>query len=221
LLTGIQRQQLDLDRAADRFGRHRHQALSVLTDARIRSAFEVENADAETLARYGKNKFGLSVLMAKRLVEGGVNFVQVNLGKNSTWDTHRRNFVNMKDNLLPPLDRCVSALLDDLHASGRLDETLVVVTGEFGRTPKINKDSGRDHWGRVYSLLIAGGGVRGGRVIGASDRLGGDPIEAMQTPENLAATLYEALGIPRSANWTDIDGRPHKVYHGLPIEGLI
>jgi hypothetical protein len=221
LLTGIQRQQLDLDRAADRFGRHRHQALSVLTDARIRSAFEVENADAETLTRYGKNKFGLSVLMAKRLVEGGVNFVQVNLGKNSTWDTHRRNFVNMKDNLLPPLDRCVSALLDDLTESGRLEETLVVVSGEFGRTPKINKDSGRDHWGRVYSLLIAGGGVRGGRVIGASDRLGGDPIEAMQTPENLAATLYEALGIPRHATWTDIDGRPHKVYHGLPIEGLM
>lgn len=220
LLGFIQRQQRDLERAADRFGRHRQQALSVLTDARIRSAFDVENADEATLARYGKNKFGLSVLMAKRLNEGGVNLVQVNLGKNSTWDTHRRNFVNLKDNLLPPLDRCVSALLDDLADSGRLDETLVIVTGEFGRTPKINKDAGRDHWGRVNSFLIAGGGVRGGRVIGASDRLGGDPTDAMQTPENLAATMYEALGIPRSAIWTDIDGRPHKVYHGLPIEGL-
>ncbi|MFN0020738.1 MAG: DUF1501 domain-containing protein [Pirellulaceae bacterium] len=221
LLSGIQRQQLDLERVADRFGRHRQQALSVLTDARIRSAFDVENADEQTLARYGKDKFGLSILMAKRLVEGGVNFVQVNLGKNSTWDTHRRNFVNMKDNLLPPLDRCVSALLDDLAESGRLEETLVVVTGEFGRTPKINKDSGRDHWGRVYSLLIAGGGVRGGRVIGSSDRMGGDPTEEMQTPENLAATLYETLGIPRHTTWTDIDGRPHKLYHGLPIPGLV
>ena len=220
LLTGIQRQQQALDRAADRLGRHRQQALSVLTDSRIRSAFEVENADEQTLARYGKDKFGLSVLMAKRLVEGGVNFVQVNLGKNSTWDTHRRNFVNMKHNLLPPLDRCVSALLDDLSDSGRLEETMVVVTGEFGRTPKINKDSGRDHWGRVYSLLIAGGGVQGGRVIGSSDRMGGDPAEEMQTPENLAATLYETLGIPRNSTWTDIDGRPHKVYHGLPIAGL-
>lgn len=220
LLTGIQRQQQALDRAADSLGRHRQQALSVLTDSRIRSAFEVENADEKTLARYGKDKFGLSVLMAKRLVEGGVNFVQVNLGKNSTWDTHRRNFVNMKNNLLPPLDRCVSALLDDLSDSGRLEETMVVVTGEFGRTPKINKDSGRDHWGRVYSLLIAGGGVQGGRVIGSSDRMGGDPVEEMQTPENLAATLYETLGIPRSATWTDIDGRPHKVYHGLAIAGL-
>jgi uncharacterized protein (DUF1501 family) len=143
------------------------------------------------------------------------------LGKNSSWDTHRKNFVNLKDNLLPPLDRCISALLDDLAQSGRLEETLVVVTGEFGRTPKINKDAGRDHWGRVNSLLLAGGGVLPGRVIGASDRLGGEPIEDLQTPENLAATLYEALGIPRHASWSDIDGRPHKIYHAAPIAGLM
>ena len=160
LLGDIQRQQLELLRAADMFGRHRQQALSVLTNGRIRDAFEVENAEEKTLARYGKNKFGISVLMAKRLVEAGVNLVQVNLGKNSTWDTHRRNFANLKDNLLPPLDQCVSALLDDLAESGRLDETLVVVTGEFGRTPKINKDAGRDHWGRVNSLILAGGDTK-------------------------------------------------------------
>ena len=159
--------------------------------------------------------------MAKRLMEGGVNLVQVNLGKNSSWDTHRRNFVNLKENLLPPLDQCVSALLDDLAASGRLDETLVIVTGEFGRTPKINKDAGRDHWGRVNSLLLAGGGVRGGTVIGASDRLGGEPISDLQTPENLAATIYEALGIPRQATWSDTDGRPHKLYHAPVISGLM
>lgn len=221
LLQDIQRQQLALQRAADMFGRHREQALSVLTNGRIRDAFEVENADEKTLARYGKNKFGISVLMARRLVEAGVNLVQVNLGKNSTWDTHRRNFVNLKDNLLPPLDRSVSALLDDLEESGQLEETLVIVTGEFGRTPKINKDAGRDHWGRVNSLILAGGGVRGGRVIGASDRLGGEPTDAMQTPENLAATMYEALGLPRDSIWTDIDGRPHKLYHAAPIAGLV
>jgi uncharacterized protein (DUF1501 family) len=95
------------------------------------------------------------------------------------------------------------------------------VTGEFGRTPKINKDAGRDHWGRVNSLLVAGGGVRGGRVIGASDRLGGDPLDDMQTPENLAATMYQALGIPREATWTDTDGRPHQLYHSPPIAGLM
>ncbi len=220
LLGNIQRQQQDLQRAADRFGRYRHQALSVLTDERIRGAFNVENADEKTLSRYGKNKFGLSLLMAKRLVEGGVNLVQVNLGKNSSWDTHRRNFVNLKENLLPPLDRCVSALLDDLAESGLLDETLVIVTGEFGRTPKINKDAGRDHWGRVNSLLLAGGGVRGGTIVGASDRLGGDPVADLQTPENLAATIYETLGIPRDATWHDTDGRPYKLYHAPPIAGL-
>jgi hypothetical protein len=220
LLGDIQRQQQELEHAADRFGRYRQQAVSVLTDSRIRSAFDVENADEQTLSRYGKNKFGLSVLMAKRLMEGGVNLVQVNLGKNSSWDTHRRNFANLKENLLPPLDRCVSALLDDLAESGRLEETLVVVTGEFGRTPKINKDAGRDHWGRVNSLLLAGGGVRGGNIIGASDRLGGDPISDLQTPENLAATIYEALGIPRQSTWTDTDGRPHKLYHAAAIAGL-
>src|SRR5262249_6136845 len=202
LLDDIQRQQQELERVADRFGRYRQQALSVLTDPRIRGAFDVENADEPTLSRYGKNKFGLSVLMARRLIEGGVNLVQVNLGKSSSWDTHRRNFVNLKDNLLPPLDQCISALLDDLSASGLLDETLVIVTGEFGRTPKINKDAGRDHWGRVNSLLLAGGGVRGGNIIGASDRIGGEPISDLQTPENLAATIYEALGIPRHSIWT-------------------
>ena len=221
LLSDIQQQQVELERASDRFGRHRRQALSVLTDSRIRSAFDVENAGEEALARYGKNKFGLSVLMAKRLIEGGVNLVQVNLGKNSTWDTHRRNFVNLKENLLPPLDQCISALLDDLAASGLLDETLVIVTGEFGRTPKINKDAGRDHWGRVNSLLLAGGGVQGGRVIGASDRLGADPIADLQTPENLAATMYDALGIARNSTWIDVDGRPHQLYHALPIAGLM
>ncbi|MCI0361580.1 MAG: DUF1501 domain-containing protein [Planctomycetaceae bacterium] len=220
-LQSIQEQQLELARAADRFGRHRQQALSVLTDSRIRSAFDVEKADERTLARYGKNKFGLSVLMAKRLVEGGVRLVQVNLGKNSSWDTHRRNFVNLKENLLPPLDQCISALLDDLAQTGLLDETLVIVTGEFGRTPKINKDAGRDHWGRVNSLLLAGGGVRGGLVIGASDRLGGDPLSDVQTPENLAATMYQALGIPRDATWTDTDGRPHQLFHASPIAGLM
>ena len=153
--------------------RHRRRALALFTDPRTQSAFDVEQADPKTLERYGKNKFGLSLLMARRLVEAGVNLVQVNLGKNSSWDTHVGNFRNLKDHLLPPADRAVSALLDDLSESGRLDSTLVVMTGEFGRTPKINKDAGRDHWGPVMTVLLAGGGIRGGTVIGASDRIGG------------------------------------------------
>src|SRR5205807_1378442 len=155
--------------------RHRQQALTVLKDPRTRRAFEVEKAEAKTLARYGKNKFGLSLLMAFRLIEAGVTLVQVNLGKNSSWDTHRRNFINLKENLFPYFDRSVSALLDDLAESGLLRDTLVIVTGEFGRTPRINRDAGRDHWGPVMSVLLAGGGIQGGRVIGASDRIGAQP----------------------------------------------
>ena len=162
----------------------------------------------------------MSLLMAYRLAAAGVNLVQVNLGKNSTWDTHRRNFPNLKENLLPPLDRGLSALLDDLAASGLLDSTMVVVTGEFGRTPKINKDGGRGHWGPVMSCLFAGGGVRGGQVIGATDKIAAYPIENRQTTENLAATIYQTLGIPQTAEWVDMDGRPHELYRGEPIRDL-
>jgi hypothetical protein len=222
LLAKIERQQRSLERQAESasLDRYRQQAINVLKDPKTRSAFSVEKADAKTLERYGKNKFGLSLLMAYRLVESGVTLVQVNLGKNSTWDTHRRNFVNLKDNLLPYFDRGVSALLDDLSDSGLLLDTLVIVTGEFGRTPRINKDAGRDHWGPVMSLLLAGGGVRGGRVIGASDRTGSQPSADRQTTENLAATLYAALGIPHDATWNDTDGRPYELYRAKPIAGL-
>ncbi|MCC7420595.1 MAG: DUF1501 domain-containing protein [Planctomycetaceae bacterium] len=162
----------------------------------------------------------MSILMAYRLVSAGVTMVQVNVGKNSTWDTHRRNFVNLKENLLPPLDLAVSALLDDLSQSGLLDSTLVVLTGEFGRTPTINKDAGRDHWGPVMTSLFAGAGVHGGAVIGATDAIAAYPTEAPQTVENIAATVYETLGIPQSAHWHDIDGRPFELYRAGPIEGL-
>lgn len=221
LLDFIQSQQADLEKGASELDSHRQQAVSVLTDPKVRRAFDVERADPKILARYGKNKFGLSVLMGKRLIEAGVNLVQVNLGKNSSWDTHRRNFVNLKENLLPPYDKCISALLDDMSASGQLDETLVIVTGEFGRTPKINKDAGRDHWGPVNTMLFAGGGVKPGNVIGASDHIGSEVVEGLQTPENFAATIYEKLGIPRHAIWNDVDGRPHNIYHGRPISGLM
>jgi hypothetical protein len=223
LLESIEQQRRNLDRTAEseRLDRHRQQALTVLNDPRTRGAFEVERADAGTLAKYGRNKFGLSLLMAKRLVEAGVSLVQVNLGKNSSWDTHRRNFINLRQNLFPYFDRSVSALLDDLDESGLLRETLVIVTGEFGRTPRINRDAGRDHWGPVMSLMIAGGGVQGGRVIGASDRIGAQPAADRQTPENLAATMYAALGIPHNSIWHDTDGRPYELYRAQPIGGLL
>lgn len=199
---------------------HRRRAIALFTDPNTQSAFDVEKADPRTIERYGKNKFGLSLLMANRLVEAGVNLVQVNLGKNSSWDTHVGNFTNLKNRLLPPADRALSALLDDLSESGRLDSTLVVMTGEFGRTPKINKDAGRDHWGPVMTVLLAGGGIRGGTVIGASDRMGAYPVADRQSTESLAATMYDALGIPKSATWREVDGRPHEIYRAEPIAGL-
>jgi uncharacterized protein (DUF1501 family) len=159
------------------------------------------------------------------LVEAGVSLVQVNLGNNETWDTHQAAFPNLKDFLLPPTDRAVSALLDDLHDIGLLDTTLVVMAGEFGRTPRIfsipgAKLPGRDHWGAVQTVFFAGGGVRGGTVVGSSDKTGGHPRNDPQTPENFGATIYSALGLPQTAAWYDPAGRPHFVYQGKPIQGL-
>lgn len=223
LLKHIDEQQRRLESEAELadFNRHRQAAISVLADPHVRSAFDVEQSDPRILERYGKNKFGLSLLMARRLVAAGVNLVQVNLGKNSSWDTHRRNFPVLKENLLPYMDRAVSALIDDLAESGLLETTMVLLTGEFGRTPKINPDGGRDHWGPVMTSVFAGGGVRGGNVIGASDKLAAYPASDRQTPENLVATLYNALGIPRSAQWHDMEGRPSDFYRAQPIKGLM
>jgi uncharacterized protein (DUF1501 family) len=197
-----------------------------LVDKRIRQAFDVVNADVATLDRYGRNSFGWSLLMARRLVEAGVNLVQVNLGNNETWDTHGEAFPHLKDKLFPPTDRALSALLDDLHATGLLDSTLIVMAGEFGRTPKIShlpqyyKLPGRDHWGRVQTVFFAGGGIAGGRAIGSSDKIGAFPAAEPQTPDNMAATIYHALGIPATAVWQDDLDRPHHVYFGDPIRGL-
>jgi len=199
-----------------------------MSDAQVRRAFDVRQAPAKTLERYGDNSFGWSLLMARRLVEAGVNMVQVNMGNFGSWDLHGNNFPLLKNFLFPPTDRAVSALLDDLEESGLLQDTLVVMAGEFGRTPriynvapKIYKLPGRDHWAPCQSVFYAGGGVLGGQVIGASDRNGAYPTADPQTPENFAATIYHALGIPRDATWQDASGRPYHVYQASPIAGLM
>jgi hypothetical protein len=228
LLDEVDRQRRDLDRSAasGRLDRQRQAAVSLLTDARVRRAFDLAGTDPAILERYGDNAFGWSLLMARRLVEAGVSLVQVNLGNNETWDTHGNMFPHLKDKLFPPTDRAVSALLDDLASSGLLDTTLIVMAGEFGRTPKIStlpqyyKLPGRDHWGRVQSVFVAGGGTAGGRVVGASDRIGGFPASDPHPPEDLAATIYRALGIPADAAWHDPQGRPQALYQGEPIAGL-
>jgi len=229
LLKCIDGQRRDLEAGAlgAGFDHHRQTAVSLLTQPRIRQAFDVTRADPRAQDRYGRNAFGWSLLMARRLIEAGVNMVQVNLGNNETWDTHGNMFPHLKDKLFPPTDRALSALLDDLYESGLLDSTLIVMAGEFGRTPKISrlpqfyKLPGRDHWGAVQTVFFAGGGVHGGRVIGSSDKIGGHPASDPQTPENMAATIYHSLGIPATAMWQDALDRPHHVYYGEPIAGLL
>ena len=229
LLKEVEQQRRDLDRFTKiaNFDRSRQGAISLLTDPKVQQAFDVVNADANILDRYGRNSFGWSLLMAKRLVEIGVSLVQVNLGNNETWDTHGNAFPHLKNHLLPPTDQALSALLDDLEEGGLLESTLIVMAGEFGRTPKISllpqhyKLSGRDHWGAVQTVFFAGGSVQGGRVVGASDKHGGYPVSDPQKPENMAATIYRSLGIPQTAVWKDELDRPNHIYFGEPIAGLL
>ena len=229
LLNELDRQRGELERsaAAQSYDGHRQSAISLLAAKDVRQAFDVTNANQETQLRYGRNSFGWSLLMAFRLVEAGVNLVQVNLGSNETWDNHGEIFHRLKNKLLPPTDRALSALLDDLQASGLLDSTMIVMAGEFGRTPKLSlltdsyQQPGRDHWGAVQSVFFAGAGVPGGTIIGSSDKIAAYPASNPQKPEDMAATIYHALGIPDTAAWHDDLNRPHHIYHGQPIAGLV
>ena len=228
MLASIENQRRELEQHASiqRLDRFRQSAVSLLTDPKVQHAFDVVQADDATADRYGRNLFGWTLLMAKRLVQSGVPLVQANLGNFNTWDLHGGIFPMSRDLLYPPADQAIGALLDDLSESGLLDETLVVIASEFGRTPRIfrlprvYKTAGRDHWGAVQTVLFAGAGVRGGNVIGSSDKIGAYPDSSPQRPEDFAATIYNALGLPPTASWPDTDGRPHYIYHGRPIPGL-
>ena len=229
LLDYIDTQRANLEQSAgvQGYDRQRQRVISLLADPKVRRAFDVTRADAKSQERYGANSFGWSLLMAKRLVEAGVNLVQVNLGNNETWDSHGDIFPRLKDKLFPPTDRALCALLDDLQESGLLESTLIVMGSEFGRTPKLSTladhydGAGRDHWGAVQSVFFAGGGTAGGAVVGSSDKLGAYPAGSPQKPENMAATIYRALGIPSTAAWRDDADRPHHIYHGEPIPGIL
>jgi len=230
LLDSLNHQRRALDRlgSADNVDRHYQTATSMLLDGRVHRALDVHTAPAKVQERYGRNSFGWSLLMARQLIEAGVRMVQVNLGNDETWDTHEAAFRNLKNFLFPPTDRAISALLDDLHDRGLLDDVLIVMAGEFGRTPRVFVDKssatklpGRDHWGAVQTVFFAGGGVMGGTVVGSSDKIGGYPSTDPQKPENMAATIYQALGLPPTIAWKDSLDRPHHVYQGEPIRGLM
>ena len=228
LLNTIDRQRQDLEQAASvrKMDRFRQSVISLLTDQKVRRAFDVTGADEATLDRYGRNLFGWTLLMAKRLIEADVTLVQANLGNYNTWDLHGGIFKISKNWLYPPADQAIAALLEDLAASGRLQETLVVIASEFGRTPRIfkvpnaYKTPGRDHWGAVQTALFAGAGIQGGTVLGSSDRIGGYPANLPQRPEDFAATIYHALGLPPRAAWHDDADRPHYIYQGKPMTAL-
>lgn len=227
LLKAIEsvRRQAETAAAGDSLDRFRGQALSILTSGRTAEAFDIRREDPRTLDRYGRHQFGRSLVLARRLVEAGVRMVQVNLGDNETWDTHQSAWPVLKDKLLPPLDQALSALLDDLVARGLLEKTLIVMGGEFGRTPRIStlpgvKLAGRDHWGAAQTLFFAGGGVRGGNVVGATDRLGGYPRTQAYRPADLAATVFQSLGLGPNPEYRDRLDRPFAATTGTPIAPL-
>lgn len=208
---------------------NRRQAFEMLTSKDARQAFNLDAEPAKVREAYGHHKFGQSVLLARRLVESGVRLVQVNFPRepgdlssgNPLWDTHRDNAARLKNNLCPPFDQAFSALIGDLKSHGLLDETLVAVFGEFGRSPKINKNGGRDHWGSVFSGVLAGAGIAGGQVIGASDRLGGTPVERPISGPELHATLLHRLGIAPNGLFQDRGGRPNPITEAKPIRELV
>ena len=202
------------------YERFQQLAFDVLRSGQAWRAFSLEDESRQVLDRYGDNRFGRSCLVARRLVEAGVGFVTVPwVFKQSeqNFDTHSRNFSKMRDMLLPPVDRAFSALLEDLTQRGMLDDTLIAWTGEFGRTPRINGGAGRDHWGRVYSTVLAGGGIRGGNVVGRSDAQGGVPANNPVHVSDFVATIYHSLGFGSDTRVTDPIGRPHYVVQGRPV----
>jgi hypothetical protein len=204
---------------SDAFFDQQDAALAMLCNGEVGKALDPQREDPRLLDRYGRHIFGRSLLIARRLVEAGVPVVQATMGIVQTWDTHVANFPRLRDSLLPPLDQAVSALLDDLKFRGLLDETLVIMLGEFGRTPRISELKpgdvpGRDHWPKVFPAIFAGGGVVGGQLIGKSDRLGAYAVSRTFGPPDLAATVYHALGVNPATELHDRLGRPVRLCSG-------
>ncbi|MHC4880086.1 MAG: DUF1501 domain-containing protein [Planctomycetota bacterium] len=202
------------------------QAMNMVLAPEVRRAFDIDRIPEADRMRYGYHTFGQSVLMAKRLVEAGVQLVTVYWHRekktvDSTWDTHALNFQELKLRLMPSVDRPIAALLEDLAQSGLLEDTLVVWNSEFGRTPKVNARAGRDHWGPCNSVVMAGAGVPGGQVYGASDKQAAYPIANKVTQDDIAATIYHLLGLHPETEVVDRLDRPHRIALGEPIYDVL
>ena len=211
------------------------QAFALVTSPEARRAFALDAEPPTLRDRYGREPFGQGLLLSRRLVEAGARLVTINWHndgsdvKSPFWDTHQDNFKSLKDRLVPPLDRGLSALLQDLADRGLLETTLVVVMGEFGRTPKVGRvvmnaatnATGRDHWPHAYTVLLAGGGIGGGRVYGATDERAAYVTDNPVTPPDLVATILSCLGCDLSQRIYDQQGRPHEITSGTPVVGLL
>lgn len=230
LLASLDRQRSNLEAVLEvsPYEQSRDGAFRVLSNGRLARALAVEDEPATVRDRYGRHIFGQSMLVARRLIEAGVPIVQANVSYQALWDTHYNNFKSLLD-LLPHLDRGVSALIDDMARSGLLDETLVVMMGEFGRTPKLVRPDGlsphfttpgRDHWMSCFCGMFAGAGVQGGQVIGRSDAIAAYPVTRPYRHSDVAATVYSALGIDPAAEMTDILARPLRLNNGHVIDAL-
>ena len=238
LLRSVDAQARALGRAAqvNALDSHYARAYGMLTDRASLEAFDLDREDPRLRDRYGRNPHGQTVLQARRLVEAGVPLVTVfwpNDGLTNVsvyWDTHNRNFIDLKTRLMPPADQAFTALLDDLDARGLLDSTLVLWTGEFGRTPRVGQAvvggagagrDGRDHWPHCFSSVLAGAGIKGGTVFGASDRWAAYPARDPVTPADVAATVYHTLGVDPGLEMTDNLGRRLVLCDGAPIGAVL
>jgi hypothetical protein len=207
---------------------HYAKAFDLISSPAAQKAFNLKAEPDSVRDRYGRHYFGQSCLLARRLVEAGVRLVQINWMRSNIggkggpgYDTHANHFRAIKDVLYPPTDKGFSTLLEDLQSRGLLDDTLVIFHNEFGRTPRINANKGRDHWPQVYSMLLAGGGIKGGHVHGASDKAGAFPATDPVTPQDLLATIYQLLGVDLETVLYDGLRRPHHLVDGKPIKAIL
>jgi uncharacterized protein (DUF1501 family) len=215
LLARVNRYHESAEAAANRgalaMDTFQQKAFELMTSTETKAAFDISREAVTLREEYGRHSLGQSCLMARRLVEAGVRCVLID---HTNWDTHYDNFNVLKNDLLPHLDSGVSTLFRDLHDRGLLEKTMVLVTGEFGRTPRINKDAGRDHWGPSTAIALGGGGIRGGNVVGASNERAEKPVTEPHGPEDLAATIYHVLGIdPKTVFYTP-ERRPVPIVPG-------
>ncbi len=219
----IDRSVKDYSAQARDLSTHYGKAFGILTSEKTRKAFDLASEPAAVRERYGQTEFGQRCLLARRLAEAGVPVINVSYCHTpvGSWDTHSQNFKQMKESLGPTLDTAFTALVEDLGQRGMLDETLVLINAEFGRTPAINKNAGRDHWPFVYSLVLAGAGIHAGTVYGASDNSASYPIDKPHEPKDMAATVYHLLGVDEQTTIDDRAGRSYPLVIGKPIEGVL